>query len=169
MITDMYGQQIYSEEELCSHYLANTELVLKKVLVDKPIVFDDLLNLENVPEIVVYNQDKTLTIAEFDQQCQANLYLPNSYKQFDIAKFILDQCQGDDELQRAGEELLMYQERDLFDLLLYLKYLVDTMRANNIVWGVGRGSSVASFVLFLLGIHRINSLYYDLSITEFLK
>jgi len=63
----------------------------------------------------------------------------------------------------------LFQERDMFVLLRYLKYLVDTMRENNIVWGVGRGSSVASFVLFLLGIHRINSLYYDLSIDEFLK
>jgi DNA polymerase III alpha subunit len=43
------------------------------------------------------------------------------------------------------------------------------MRDNNIVWGVGRGSSIASFVLYLIGIHRINSLYYDLSINEFLK
>jgi DNA polymerase III alpha subunit len=57
----------------------------------------------------------------------------------------------------------------MFVLLQYLKYLVDTMRSNNILWGVGRGSSVASFVLFLIGIHRINSLYWDLSIDEFLK
>jgi len=65
--------------------------------------------------------------------------------------------------------LILFQERGLFPLLRYLKYLVDTMRANNVVWGVGRGSSIASFVLFLLGVHRINSLYYDLSIDEFLK
>jgi DNA polymerase III alpha subunit len=57
----------------------------------------------------------------------------------------------------------------MFVLLQYLKYLVDTMRKNNIIWGVGRGSSVASYVLYLIGIHRINSLYYDLSIDEFLK
>jgi DNA polymerase III alpha subunit len=81
----------------------------------------------------------------------------------------LDQCKNDAELQRAGEELIMFQERDMFTLLKYLKYLVDTMRKHNVVWGVGRGSSVASFVLFLIGIHKINSLYYDLSIDEFLK
>lgn len=63
----------------------------------------------------------------------------------------------------------MYQDRDAFDLLRYLKYLVDTMRANNVVWGVGRGSSVASFVLYLIGVHKINSLSYDLDPTEFLK
>jgi DNA polymerase III alpha subunit len=43
------------------------------------------------------------------------------------------------------------------------------MRKNNILWGVGRGSSVASFVLYLIGIHRINSLFYNLPIEEFLK
>jgi len=87
----------------------------------------------------------------------------------DIAQYVLDKCNTETELQRAGEELIKFQERDMFILLKYLKYLVDTMRSNNIVWGVGRGSSVASFVLFLLEIHRINSLYYDLSIDEFLK
>ena len=88
---------------------------------------------------------------------------------FDIAKFVLDKCKNEEELQRAGEELLLYQERDMFMLLCYLKYFVDTMRKNKIVWGVGRGSSVSSFVLYLIGVHRINSLYYDLSIDEFLK
>jgi len=87
----------------------------------------------------------------------------------DIAKYVLDKCNSEAELQRAGEELIKFQERDMFILLKYLKYLVDTMRKNNIIWGVGRGSSVASFVLFLLEVHRINSLYYDLSIDEFLK
>ena len=95
--------------------------------------------------------------------------MPVEYYELDIAKWVLDQCKNQAELQRAGDELLKFQERNMFVLLQYLKYLVDTMRKNNIVWGVGRGSSVASFVLFLIGIHRINSLYYDLSIDEFLK
>jgi DNA polymerase III alpha subunit len=95
--------------------------------------------------------------------------MPSEYYSIDIAQWILDQCKTDAELQRAGEELIMFQERNMFNLLKYLKYLVDTLRKNNIVWGVGRGSSVASFVLFLIGIHKINSLYYDLSIDEFLK
>jgi hypothetical protein len=69
----------------------------------------------------------------------------------------------------VGEELLLYQERDLFPLLCYIKYMVDTFRANNIVWGLGRGSSVASYVLYLIGVHKIDSIYYDLPITEFLK
>ena len=95
--------------------------------------------------------------------------MPDEYKQLDIAQWLLDQCQTDAELQRIGEELLLYQERDLFDLLRYLKFLVDIMRKHNLIWGVGRGSSVASYVLYLLGVHRIDSLYYNLDPAEFLR
>jgi DNA polymerase III alpha subunit len=109
------------------------------------------------------------SINEFDERFQRKWHMPDVYKQLDIAAYVLGLCKEDYELQRVAEELLLYQERDLFDLLRYLKYLVDTLRKNNLVWGVGRGSSVASYVLFLLGIHKINSIYYELSVDEFLK
>ena len=57
----------------------------------------------------------------------------------------------------------------MLDLLNYMIYLVDFMRENKIVWGVGRGSSVASYVLYLIGVHKIDSLYYDLDVAEFLR
>jgi DNA polymerase III alpha subunit len=57
----------------------------------------------------------------------------------------------------------------MFDLLRFLVYIVDVMREQDIVWGVGRGSSVASYVLYLIGVHKIDSLYYDLDIAEFLR
>jgi DNA polymerase III alpha subunit len=64
---------------------------------------------------------------------------------------------------------MLFQERNLFDLLRYLKYLVDVMTENQLIWGVGRGSSVASFVLYKLKVHRINSMYYELDPAEFLR
>lgn len=168
MITDNYSQQIYSENDLVDIFLTNTQARLKDVLVSDTITFNNDLNLEYKPNLIAY-KESNLSIEEFDENNRNNWYMPESYKTLDIAKFVLDQCKNDQELQRAGEELLMYQERDMFMLLKYLKYLVDTMRKHNIVWGVGRGSSVSSFVLYLIGVHRINSLYYDLSINEFLK
>ena len=154
--------------ELCLLYLQDPNRTIKRALVESQIKFDEVLQLENAPELIQYNK-LDMTVEQFDNQMQSNWLMPEQYKTMDIAQYVLNQCQGEAELQRAGEELLLFQERDMFVLLRYLKYLVDTMRENNIVWGVGRGSSVASFVLFLLGIHRINSLYYDLSIDEFLK
>lgn len=169
MRTDIYGQQIYTESDLLDVYLSNTEFTSSgKIFVDDNINFSDQLDLENLPTLVTYVVSDQ-TIEEFDEACKNNWFIPDEYRHFDIAKYVLSLCQTDEELQRVGKELLLYQERDMFVLLQYLKYLVDTMRANNIVWGVGRGSCVASFVLFLLGVHKINSLYYDLPIEEFLK
>lgn len=169
MHTDTFGQQIYTENDICNLMLRDPTRSIKRMLVDKEISFNDMIvNMDDLPKLVLHHPEK-LSLIEFDEKNQINWHMPASYKTFDVAKFILDQCQDEAELQRAGEELLLFQERDMFTLLQYLKYLVDTMRQNNIVWGVGRGSSVASFVLFLLGVHKINSLYFGLSIEEFLK
>ena len=95
--------------------------------------------------------------------------MPVEYAEFDIAKWLLDQCETDEQRQRVGQELLLYVDRGLEDLLKFLRYMVQVMRDNNIVWGVGRGSSVASYVLYLIGVHKIDSLYYDLDVTDFLR
>ena len=168
MQTDVYGQQIYNELDLCGLMLKDPARSLHRVLVNQRIEFADILSIQNIPKLKLY-VDPALSVEEFDAKKQARWYMPAEYTNMDIAKWVLDQCKNEAELQRAGDELLKYHERDMFVLLQYLKYLVDTMRKHNIVWGVGRGSSVSSFVLYLIGIHRINSLFYDLSIDEFLK
>lgn len=168
MNTDIYGNPIFSEKDLFDAYMHDPDRILKKCFVNNQIAFNKDLELTQIPEIIQY-VDPTIDKSEFDQICQGIWLMPEEYKNLDIAQWVLDQCQGEAELQRAGKELLLYQERELMPLLQYLKYLVDTMRKNNILWGVGRGSSVASFVLFIIGIHRVNSLYYDLDIEEFLK
>jgi DNA polymerase III alpha subunit len=70
---------------------------------------------------------------------------------------------------RIWEEMEAYKERDMHNLLRYMIYLVDFMRENNIVWGVGRGSSVASYVLYVIGVHRVNSIQFELDWREFLR
>jgi DNA polymerase III alpha subunit len=168
MIIDNFGQHIFNEKDICNLYMTDPNRQLKSLLVKEVINFDSELDLQKLPELLEY-QTSDQTIEEFDNIKSNEWFMPEEYKNFDIAKWILEQCKTDEELQRAGEELIMFQERDMFILLQYLKYLVDTMRKHNIVWGVGRGSSIASFVLYLIGIHRINSLYYQISINEFLK
>ena len=169
MKIDLYGQPVLNENDLCHLFLQDPTRVVKNILVEKDInldyVFLEASNISNIKKYV----DPKLSLEKFDELNQSNWYLPEEYKNFDIAKFVLDQCTTEAQLQRAGDELLKFQDRNMFVLLKYLKYLVDTMRKNGIVWGVGRGSSVASYVLFLIGVHKIDSLYYDLPIDEFLK
>jgi len=168
MHNDIYGVQILTEEDLCDSYLRNIDITLKNVIVDKSIMFSEVLDLNNIPNLIVYTEP-SMSVEDFDIKSQNNWYMPIEYRDMDIAKFILEQCTKDYELQRVAEELLLYQDKNLFPLLCYCKYLVDTMRRHNIVWGVGRGSSVSSYVLFLIGIHKIDSIFYDLSIDEFLR
>jgi DNA polymerase III alpha subunit len=168
MRIDQYGRQILTEDDICNIFLKDPEHQLNGVLVDEPLTLPDSLDLSTKIGTQVY-KPLDLTIEEFDAQCQSSWLMPESYRNMDIAQYVLGLCETDAELQRAGSELLLFQERDMFPLLCYCKYLVDTMRANNVVWGVGRGSSVSSYVLYLIGIHKVNSLYYDLSIDEFLK
>ena len=105
----------------------------------------------------------------FDGVCQSEWFMPDEYKQLTIQNYVLNKCKTDQEIERVAEELKAFRERDMFNLLRYMVYLVDFMHENKIVWGVGRGSSVASYVLYLIGVHRINSIQYDLDWREFLR
>jgi DNA polymerase III alpha subunit len=80
-----------------------------------------------------------------------------------------ERCNTHEEVTRIDEEFIAYEEKGLLDLLRYMVYLVDFMRENGIVWGVGRGSSVASYVLYIIGVHKINSIQYNLDWREFLR
>jgi len=105
----------------------------------------------------------------FDGVCQSEWFMPEEYKNMDIEQKIVNLCDDASEVQRAYEELHEFNKRGMYDLLRYIVYLVDFMRNNNIVWGVGRGSSVASFVLYKIGIHKINPIQYGLDWHEFLR
>lgn len=168
MHNDKFKQQVLSEQDLFNLYMCDPTRVVKHGLTDKVICFSEELAIENAPKLTIYSSSDN-SVQEYDETNQAVWLMPEQYQEFDIVNFILNKCKTEEELQRVGEELLEFQKRDMFMLLRYLKYLVDTMQNNNVIWGVGRGSSVASYVLYLIGIHRINSLFYGLSIDEFLK
>jgi DNA polymerase III alpha subunit len=169
---DPFGQAYTTTDELCDLLYRDPTVDVSRFLVEDWDRYNTSVKrtYSELPTVQEYHPllpDYSVDV--FHRTQQESWHMPEEYRQLDIAQHVLDLCKTEPELQRVGQELLLYQERDLFDLLRYLKYFVDTMRANSVVWGLGRGSSVASYVLYLLGVHRINSLYYDLPIEEFLK
>lgn len=106
---------------------------------------------------------------QFDSVCQSEWFMPDEYKNIVLSDYLLEKCQTKEEKARVIDELAEYNKRDLRMLLRYMIYLVDYMRENKIVWGVGRGSSVASYILYLIGVHRIDSIKYNLDWREFLR
>lgn len=106
---------------------------------------------------------------KYIQNCINEWHMPDEYKNMNIEQFLFDKCKNKEEKERVKYELSLFKQRNLYNLLKFLCYFVDTANQNNIILGVGRGSSVSSYVLYLIGIHKINSLEYDLDIKEFLK
>jgi DNA polymerase III alpha subunit len=171
--TNKFGEIVYDEQDLCDLAMQGHNLSkFNGALVDPALDLETAaLILDNVPDFIQYNKytETTMSVEEWDHRNQTRWFMPEEYQQLDIAKHVLDLCSTDAELQRVGEELLLFQERNLFNLLRYLKYLVDVMQSNRLIWGVGRGSSVSSYVLYLLKVHRINSMFYELDPAEFLR
>jgi DNA polymerase III alpha subunit len=95
-------------------------------------------------------------------------FIPNEYYP-NLVEFLYGSCTTDEQRDRVSQELELFISNGMYDVLHVMKYIVDTLRANNIVWGVGRGSSVASYVLHLIGVHKVDSIKYNIPIEEFFK
>ena len=173
MHIDNLGIAVYNSKDIEDILLSGQSNILDEILTDP-----------TDPEILQYNQsavavgDKELKLYQlfdidrftFDYSLQQNWLMPDEYKNLDIEEYIISLTPPwDPETTRVAQELAAFKERNMLDLLRWMKYFVDTCRNEGIVWGVGRGSSVASYVLFLIGVHKIDSLKYNLDWQEFLR
>jgi DNA polymerase III alpha subunit len=170
--TDAWGRTIVKADTV-------VDLVLKGVDISALLV-------EGSPAIDAYNEwcrhyDKLEYLIqspgamehspeEEHAQRAATWFISDDIQQIDVRRFLLEEmCKDDNCRDRVNLEMELFEERGLVPLLQLMMFLVDHFRANKIVWGVGRGSSVASYVLFLLGVHKINPIRYGLDVRDFLK
>lgn len=96
-------------------------------------------------------------------------FTPPEYAQVDLAQYVLARCQTPEQIARCHMELKLVEHLNVSHIFRHLIYLVDTWRSKNLVWGIGRGSSVSCFILYVIGINKINPLEYDLDPEEFFK
>lgn len=167
MISDKFSNPIYQSSDLF-------ELVYKGYADFKEVIVEpstEIEQFEKFSETVLKKIDTELyniSVEDFDKACQTDWFIPEEYKNMDIEGFLVHVCPKEN-YQRLIEELQEFRARNMLPLLRVLKYLVDALRQNNVLWGVGRGSSVASYVLYLLEVHRIDSIKYNLDWREFLR
>ena len=149
----------FTQDQLVEGILKHgTDILEHCLVVDNIDKYKDIVEKEHLN----YPIPKT----EFNKD---NWFMPQTYKDMDIKQYILAMCRTDEQVERVNVELAEYEKRGLLMLLKQMKYIIDTLRKNNIVWGVGRGSSVASYILFLMGVHRIDSIKYNIPLNEFFK
>jgi DNA polymerase III alpha subunit len=173
MYTDNLGIAVYSSKDIEEILFTGQANILNEILVDSTdpeiIRYNESARLMGDKELQLY-RPLDIELQNFDNTLQQNWLMPNEYKSLDIEEYILSLAAPWDPVHsRVLEELAAFKERNMLDLLRWMKYFVDTCRQHKVVWGVGRGSSVASYVLFLLGVHKIDSLKYNLDWQEFLR
>ena len=170
MKLDQYGQVAISEQEAFEALYTKKLETLDGVYIDGDITsFNSAIdtNADKIP-VLKHLEDLGIPISSFDKFNQSKWFMPDDYCP-DLIEMLYGMCEKPEQIARVDLELELFIQHEMLDLLYYLKYLVDTMRENKILWGVGRGSSVASYVLFLIGVHKIDSIKYNLDIKEFLK
>ena len=173
MKTDALGIPIYSYQDVLELLYTGKLSNLGYIVVDPEDQhfeeFNRSAELFGTDKLVPYIP-LDLIQTTFDQDLQTTWFMPEDYQKLDIKQWVREQAPPwDPEATRVEEELAAFEHRNMLDLLRWMKYFVDTCRANGVVWGVGRGSSVASYVLYLIGVHKIDSLKYNLDWHEFLR
>jgi DNA polymerase III alpha subunit len=167
-----YGDVILNEHEVVDAIYKGQLNSLSSILLDDPEISqklnDSIISNNDNIDLITTTPNHINNLQEFDKHNQKQWLMPKEYCP-NLVEFLYGQCTTEEQTNRVSTELDLFIQHGMFDLLFYLKYLVDTMRENSIVWGVGRGSSVASYILYLIGVHKIDSLKYNLDIHEFLK
>jgi len=170
MVTKDNLKRISLSEQDCVNLLLNGKPI-DSVYVDDLNIADEY-NATNKEYFGLDSVLKPLEDMQHDEyhQSKADTWLiPDKYKDIDVKDYVLSITATPEEANRVEMEYVMYEERGLIDILRCMIFLIDHFRENDIVWGVGRGSSVSSYILYLIGVHKIDSLRYELDITEFLK
>ena len=105
--------------------------------------------------------------------------LPKKYLQLDLEEYIVEIFEkrlaalnySDSEVEiasaRISYELDQIFKRNMVEFIQTVIYIIDTLREKKQVWGVGRGSSCASYILFLIGLHVVDCVRLDVDANEF--
>jgi len=164
-----HGDVIFSEEDVIELLYTDPNFDISKLYIDSIDKYSDSLKQLGIDLPVINTAPKRPKPEIFDKENCDNWHMPDKYYQINVLQWLLDKCQNDEEKIRVQMEYSLFEKKKFIRVLQFLIYFIDTLRANNVVWGVGRGSSVASFCLFLIGVHKINPMLYNLDITEFLR
>ena len=142
-------------------------------------LFVDELSADIKQFNTLVSSDEQISIKENVRELDFAWNIPEEYKNLDLIDYVADRLLSylntlsDEEFEkraiRTSMELSLYYRLDLTDVLRTIIYIINTLDSKKVVWGVGRGSSVSSYVLYLIGVHDVDSVLYDLDITDFLR
>lgn len=170
------GNRVLLEDGTSLVEPSDVELLLSKGIKPSNIVVTEL-----TAEIAKFNNLSPAKIKVFSKEPdppEFSWLIPDEYKYLDVEQYLLDIAKAkikvDDPLreqreQRLVEELILFENRGMLPLLKTLIFVLDRMKEQQVVWGVGRGSSCSSYLLYLIGLHHVDPVKYDISIKDFIR
>jgi DNA polymerase III alpha subunit len=165
-----FGDCVYTESDVLELIYSDPTFDISRLQIESPEQYLTALKELGIDlPVLAMPVKRTESLKEFDQRNISDWHMPQEYQDLDMLNYLLDRCGSDQERARVEEEYQLFEQKGFTKVLQFLVYFIDTLRQHNIVWGVGRGSSVSSFCLFLIGVHKINPLLYDLDHREFLR
>jgi DNA polymerase III alpha subunit len=173
------GTESLNVDAMCNEMLSGNYDFLENAFISEDSVKEvkKFINLSNIKVTNNPEVKKKSSIKNLD----TSFIIPKEYKTLNLEKTLvkcfklrhdlskMSEEEQNDRLYRISDELEIYSNKGLLDVLKCSKYIIDTMKEKNIVWGPGRGSACCSYILFLLEVHDIDSYFFDLSIDEFLR
>ena len=136
------------------------------------------IDVDDDDEIALFNyyayqhcDDAVLKHADpIDHQLRQNEWVyPSEFDDIDLHDLFAQMCSTDVERERVQYELELYKTCGLEKLLRWAIWFMVVVNQNNLFIGVGRGSSVSSYCLYLIGLHMVDSIKYGLDPEEFFK
>lgn len=170
--TDAWGNVIFDTDGLIDHLMRGNHLTTDMTAAPVPgvIRFNKLCKEYDHPDDQVGEYvAPEVPVQEWDAAHQSQWFTPEPFASMDMLEHLLMKCSTEQQIERVLYEWALFEERGMIPLLRFLAYAIHHFRENDIVWGVGRGSSVASYAFYLLGVHRVDSIAFDLDVHEFLK
>lgn len=135
----------------------------------------------NIHEVKSFN-DKVDTSSEFASSESSALdhswKIPPFYQNLDVFGFVLHKFDTvvkqsnplyHEYMDRLSFEMEYFENTNSLQFIQCIVFLLDELRSKDIFWGVGRGSSCASLVLYLIGLHKIDPVRFEIPISDFFK
>jgi len=143
---------------------------------------DKIYTDELTEDIIRYNKfaakDKKILVKTEVKPFNYEWNIPEEYKKINVLAYVFKKFQDmsneyteeecEIRIKRIKQEFELYEQFNLMDTLRSIIYIINSLLDHNIPWGVGRGSSVSSYVLYVIGVHDVDSIEYDLDINDFL-
>ena len=147
--------------------------IINGILLNCKHLFTSEIN-DEIRKFNMYS-DEQIKIKNSCELPTPEIVIPEKFKNVNVLDFIIKKHETElgplteSIRSRINYEYGLFSKKNLLDILKICIYIIDVFEKNNVVWGTGRGSACCSYILYIIGIHDVDSILYDLDIHEFLR